>query len=48
VDEKGVSGADKGFDFSEGEAGGQGGAFRLVGLTKIAFFSVVNSPGMPC
>jgi L-aminopeptidase/D-esterase-like protein len=35
----------KGFDFNEGEAGGQGGAFRQVGPTKIAVFSIVNAIG---
>ena len=35
----------KGFDFDLGEHGGQGGAFRQVGPTKIAVFSVVNALG---
>ncbi|MBV9470116.1 MAG: P1 family peptidase [Abitibacteriaceae bacterium] len=35
----------KGFRFESGEAGGQGGAFRQIGRTKIAVFSVVNAIG---
>jgi 6-aminohexanoate-oligomer endohydrolase len=35
----------KGFDYDLGERGGQGGAFRQVGPTKVAFFSVVNALG---
>ena len=35
----------KGFDFTQGELSGQGGAFRQVGVTKIAAFSVVNAIG---
>jgi len=35
----------KGFDFTQGESGGQGGAFRRVGETKIAAFTVVNAIG---
>lgn len=34
-----------GFDFSQGELSGQGGAFRQIGETKIAAFSVVNAIG---
>jgi len=34
-----------GFDFSGGEPGGQGGAFRQIGETKIAVFTVVNAIG---
>ncbi len=34
-----------GFDFASGEPGGQGGAFRQVGETKIAVFTVVNAIG---
>jgi len=34
-----------GFDFSQGEASGQGGAFRQIGETKIAAFTVVNAIG---
>lgn len=35
----------KGFDFRQGEMAGQGGAFRQVGETKIAVFTVVNAMG---
>jgi 6-aminohexanoate-oligomer endohydrolase len=35
----------KALGFEEREPGGQGGAFRQVGPTKIAFFSVVNALG---
>ena len=35
----------KGFDFSQGELSGQGGAFRQIGVTKIAAFTVVNAIG---
>ena len=35
----------KGFDFDRGESAGQGGAFRQVGPTKVAVFSVVNALG---
>ncbi|HET8631081.1 MAG TPA: P1 family peptidase [Thermomicrobiales bacterium] len=34
-----------GFDFDRGEPSGQGGAFRQVGPTKVAVFSVVNALG---
>jgi 6-aminohexanoate-oligomer endohydrolase len=34
-----------GFDRDRGELAGQGGAFRQVGETKIAFFTVVNALG---
>ena len=34
-----------GFDFNMGEQSGQGGAFRQVGQTKIAVFTVVNAIG---
>lgn len=34
-----------GFDFAQGESSGQGGAFRQIGETKIAAFSVVNAIG---
>jgi L-aminopeptidase/D-esterase-like protein len=34
-----------GLDWSGTEPGGQGGAFRQVGLTKVAVFSVVNAIG---
>ena len=34
-----------GIDFQSGESSGQGGAFRQVGATKIAVFSVVNAIG---
>jgi L-aminopeptidase/D-esterase-like protein len=33
------------FAYEEGEPGGQGGAFRQVGETKIAVFTVVNAVG---
>ena len=36
----------KGFDFAECETAGQGGAFRQVGPTKIAVFTVVNASGV--
>jgi 6-aminohexanoate-oligomer endohydrolase len=35
----------KGFDFTQSEPSGQGGAFRQIGATKIAAFSVVNAIG---
>ena len=35
----------KGFDFIQGEMAGQGGAFRRVGPTKLAVFTVVNATG---
>ncbi len=35
----------KGFDFRQGEPSGQGGAFRQIGVTKIAAFTVVNALG---
>lgn len=35
----------KGFDFTQGERSGQGGAFRQFGVTKIAAFTVVNAIG---
>lgn len=35
----------KGFDFRQGETSGQGGAFRQLGVTKVAAFSVVNAIG---
>ena len=35
----------KGFAFDRGESAGQGGAFRQVGPTKVAVFSVVNAIG---
>jgi 6-aminohexanoate-oligomer endohydrolase len=35
----------KGIDYEQGEAAGQGGAFREVGLTKVAVFCVVNAVG---
>ena len=35
----------KGFTFDMGESAGQGGAFRQVGPTKVAVFSVVNAVG---
>jgi L-aminopeptidase/D-esterase-like protein len=34
-----------GFDWNEGELAGQGGAFRQVGPTKLAAFTVVNALG---
>ncbi|MCP4417764.1 MAG: P1 family peptidase [Chloroflexi bacterium] len=34
-----------GFDFTNGEQSGQGGAFRQVSVTKIAVFTVVNAIG---
>jgi L-aminopeptidase/D-esterase-like protein len=37
--------AGKLFDYEEGEAAGQGGAFRQVGETKVAVFTVVNAVG---
>ncbi len=37
--------AGKLFAYEEGEASGQGGAFRQVGETKIAVFTVVNAVG---
>src|SRR5262245_24142661 len=33
------------FDYEEGEPAGQGGAFRQVGETKVAVFTVVNAIG---
>lgn len=35
----------KGFDYDLGESSGQGGAFRQVGPTKVAVFTVVNAMG---
>lgn len=35
----------KAFDFRQSEPGGQGGAFRQIGPTKIAAFCVVNAMG---
>ena len=35
----------KTFEFTQGEPGGQGGAFRELGRTKVAVFTVVNSVG---
>ncbi len=35
----------KGFDFGRGESSGQGGAFRQLGVTKVAAFTVVNALG---
>ncbi|MDP9370458.1 MAG: P1 family peptidase [Chloroflexota bacterium] len=35
----------KGFGFERGEPGGQGAAFRQVGDTKVAVFTVVNAMG---
>ena len=35
----------KTFEFSQGEPGGQGGAFRELGPTKLAVFTVVNAVG---
>jgi L-aminopeptidase/D-esterase-like protein len=35
----------KGFDFTQSESSGQGGAFRQIGVTKIAAFTVVNAIG---
>lgn len=35
----------KTFAFEEGESSGQGGAFRVVGPTKVAVFTVVNAFG---
>jgi L-aminopeptidase/D-esterase-like protein len=35
----------KGFDFTQSEPAGQGGAFRQIGPTRIAAFSVVNAIG---
>ena len=35
----------KTFEFSQGEPGGQGAAFRQLGPTKIAVFTVVNAVG---
>jgi L-aminopeptidase/D-esterase-like protein len=35
----------KTFSFTEGEASGQGGAFRRVGETRVAVFTVVNAFG---
>jgi L-aminopeptidase/D-esterase-like protein len=37
--------AGKGFHFDRGEQSGQGGAFRQIGDTRIAFFTVTNSVG---
>jgi L-aminopeptidase/D-esterase-like protein len=37
--------AGKTFEYSEGEPAGQGGAFRQVGETRIAVFTVVNAVG---
>ena len=37
--------AGKGFAFDRGEPAGQGGAFRQVGATKVAVFTVVNAIG---
>lgn len=37
--------AGKGFDYTQGEYTGQGGAFRQYGATKVAVFSVVNAIG---
>lgn len=34
-----------GFDFTQGESSGQGGAFRQMGDTKVAVFTVVNAIG---
>jgi L-aminopeptidase/D-esterase-like protein len=33
------------FDYAEGEPGGQGGAFRRLGETRVAVFTVVNAVG---
>lgn len=38
--------AGKGLFFNRGEAAGQGGAFRQIGATKIAVFTVVNAIGV--
>jgi L-aminopeptidase/D-esterase-like protein len=35
----------KGFRFGRGEPAGQGGAFRQLGVTKVAAFTVVNAMG---
>src|SRR5581483_161711 len=35
----------KGFDFTRAEPSGQGGAFRQIGATKIAAFTIVNAIG---
>lgn len=35
----------KGFERKDGESAGQGGAFRQIGSTKIAVFTVVNARG---
>jgi 6-aminohexanoate-oligomer endohydrolase len=40
------AGIGKTFDFARGEPGGQAGAFRELGPTKIAVFSVVNALGV--
>jgi 6-aminohexanoate-oligomer endohydrolase len=37
--------AGKTFEYSEGEPAGQGGAFRQIGETKVAVFTVVNAVG---
>jgi L-aminopeptidase/D-esterase-like protein len=37
--------AGKGFHFDRGEQSGQGGAFRQIGDTRIAFFTVTNPVG---
>ena len=37
--------AGKLFSYDEGEAAGQGGAFRQIGETKVAVFTVVNAVG---
>jgi L-aminopeptidase/D-esterase-like protein len=37
--------AGKLFDYTEGEPAGQGGAFRQIGETKLAVFTVVNAIG---
>jgi L-aminopeptidase/D-esterase-like protein len=34
-----------GFDFNQGERAGQGGAFRQIGETRLAVFTVVNALG---
>src|SRR5205085_7312725 len=35
----------KTFELGEGEPGGQGAAFRLIGPTRLAVFTVVNAVG---
>ena len=35
----------KTFEYAEGEPSGQGGAFRQIGPTRVAVFTVVNAFG---